>query len=200
VVAVVSDDPDSSGGDHAGTAGPDHTVLRLVHLPTAPDLAAMDVKRRAEGRLCGARADVRVIGSSHCLSLPDRDFHELCSCRPLPELGVETTAGDAAAPDGGVPAATDAATVPAGSVRRIPLSPGVERTVTTDTGDLRAATTVEGLALDAFPREHAFDVRYRFGPEAVTAIDLDDDRFETYHTYPEFDLALRSETVLGPLE
>jgi hypothetical protein len=195
VVAVVSDGADPGGGD-AGT--PDHTVLRLVHLPTAPDLAAMDVKRRAGGRLCGAPADVRVIGSSHCLSLPDRAFHELCSCRPLPELGVEPR--DDAAPDGGVPAATDAATVPAGRVRRVPLSPGVERTVTTDTGDLRAATTVEGLALDAFPCDRTFDVRYRFGPDAVTAIDLDGDRFETYHTYPEFDLALRSETVLGPRE
>jgi hypothetical protein len=199
VVAVVSNDP--AGGSLGDAAdAPDHTVLRLVHLPTAPALDAMDVKRRAEGRLVDARADVRVIGSSHCLSLPALGFHELCSCRPLPDLGVETV-NNPAEPDGGAvapaPAAAATATVPTRRVRRIPLAPGVERTVTTVTGDVRAATTVEGLVLDAFPADRDFDVSYRFGPDAVTAVVLDGDRFETYHTYPEFDLALRSETALS---
>jgi hypothetical protein len=204
VVAVVSDDPAGDGGaaDADGSDipsdAPDHTLLRLVHLSTAPDLDAMDVKRWAEARLLGARADVRVIGSSHCLSVPGAGFHELCSCRPLPELGVHPSE-DAAAPGDGAPAGA-AGGPGAVSPRRIPLSPGVERTLTTTTGEVRAATTVEGLGLDAFPADRDFDVRYRFGPDAVTAITLDGDRFETYHTYPEFDLALRSETVLGRLE
>lgn len=200
---------DADGSDPSPGAA-DHTLLRLVHLSTAPDLAAMDVKRRAEGRLLGVRAEVRVIGSSHCLSLPDAGFHELCSCRPLPELGVQPGEGGAgpdggaepgggAEPDGGAPTAAADAPGPV-SPRRIPLSPGVERTLTTTTGEVRAATTVEGLGLDAFPDGRAFDVRYRFGPDAVTAIALDGDRFETYHTYPEFDLALRSETVLTRLK
>ncbi len=194
---MVSDD--LAGESLGGTDdAPDHTLLRLVHLSTAPDLQAMDVKRRAEGRLLDARADVRVIGSSHCLSLPDAGFHELCSCRALPELGVHPPE-EAAEPDGGVPT-TAAGEQGAVSPRRIPLSPGVERTLTTTTGEVRAATTVEGLGLDAFPADRDFDVRYRFGPDAVTAITLDGDRFETYHTYPEFDLALRSETVLTRLK
>lgn len=191
--------------DGADTATADHTTLRLVHLPAPPDLSAMDVKHTVEHPLLGATATVRVIGSSHCLSLPAHGFHELCSCRPLPDVGVSVHEGErgpgSTSPDRQRAPATDprtGTTVAAGRVRQVPLEPGVERTVTTTTGAVRARTTLAGHPLDAFPTDREFDVHYRFGPDAVTTVDLEDDRFETFHTYPEFDLAVRSETVLSP--
>lgn len=215
---------DDRGGGGAGPGGaeqgngtaadeepptePDHTTLRLVHLPSPPDLGALDVKRRAEGRLLGGRAVVRVLGSSHCLSLPDRGLHELCSCRPLPDLGVAVD-DDRLQPDGGgrprlqsgvAPDATmPDATDPGGRICRVPLAPGVERSLAATVGDLRIETAVEGLALEAFP-DRDWDVSYRFAPDALTAVALDGDRFVTFHTYPEFDLALRSETLLEWVE
>jgi hypothetical protein len=167
----------------------------------------MDVKHTVERPLLGATATVRVIGSSHCLSLPAHGFHELCSCRPLPDVGVtvrDDADGGPGAPDNGgedgAPATDprDGTSVTAGRVRRVPLEPGVERAVTTTTGGVRARTTLAGLSLDAFPADREFDIHYRFGPNAVTTVDLSGDRFETFHTYPEFDLAVRSETVLSP--
>jgi hypothetical protein len=178
-------------------ATPDHTTLRLVHLPTPPDLGALDVKRTADCRLLGAPATVRVIGSSHCLSVPSLSVHELCSCRPLPELGVETATTDGA---GTARRSGESATVPAGRVRTVPLSPGVERAVTATVGDVRVETAVEGIELEAFDAGRRFDVHYQFGPDAVTGVSVDGDRFETVHTYPEFGLALYSSTVLSRVE
>lgn len=196
------------GGNPAGeidepVAGPDadHSVLRLFHVSRVPDLGAIDVKRTVDCQLLGSTATVRVIGSSHWLSLPAEDFHELCSCRPLPDLGVATVGtGDDAQPDGGV---TDeafdrppATTVPGARVRHIPLWPGVECAVTSTVGEILAETVVEGRSHSAFPAERPFDVCYRFGRDAVTAIAVDGNRFETFHTYPEFDLTVYSETEL----
>lgn len=184
------------GGDQT------HSVLRLLHLFRAPDVTAFDVKRVVERPLLGQTATVRVIGSSHCLSVPALDFHELCSCRPLPDLGIATVdeTGDTR-PDGRGPGGTTVdrttVTVPATGVRRIPLSPGVTREVTSSAGAVRAETVVAGLALGAFPDGRQFDVRYRFGPNAVTAIATDGDSFETFHTYPEFGLTVRSVTELS---
>lgn len=183
----------------------DHTLLRLFHVSTMPDLRAIEVKRTGNCRLLGSTATVRVIGSSHWLSLPKLDFHELCSCRPLPDVGVAIAGtGDDAHPDGGVLGeagnSPPMATVPAARVRHIPLRPGVERAVTSIVGEVQAETVVEGLSLQAFPAERPFDIGYRFGVDAVTAIVIDGDRFETYHTYPEFDLALHSITELTRVE
>lgn len=198
-------------GDRADIDGPgaspdiDHTVLRLFHVSTVPNVRAIDVKRTGNSRLLGSTATVRVIGSSHWLSLPELDFHELCSCRPLPDVGVTIAGtGDDAHPDGGVLGEADntppMATVPAARVRHIPLRPGVERAVTSIVGGVQAETVVEGLSLHAFPAGRPFDIYYRFGINAVTAIVIDGDRFETFHTYPEFDLALHSITELTRVE
>jgi hypothetical protein len=60
---------------------------------------------------------------------------------------------------------------------------------------LRCETLVERRPLAAFPAEESFDLAYWFDDDAVTTIDLRSDGYETYHTYPEFDLALYTRTV-----
>ena len=37
---------------------------------------------------------------------------------------------------------------------------------------------------------------YRFGPDASTTIEVEGGAIETYHTYPEFDLALFTRTTI----
>lgn len=196
---AVVDTPDPADLVAGAPPEADHTTLRLVHLSAPPDLSALEVKLAADRPLLGATATVRVIGSSHCLSLPAYDFHELCSCRPLPDVGVTVREAPADAPGDGPPE-PDGTTVRVGRVRRVPLSPGVEREVATTTGGVRARTELVGLRLDAFPEDREFDVHYQFAPDAVTAVDVEDDRFETFHTYPEFDLAVRSVTTLSPVD
>ena len=58
---------------------------------------------------------------------------------------------------------------------------------------------VEHRSLEAFPAEESFDLAYWFGEDAVTAIDLGETGYETYHTYPEYDLALYSRTRFSRL-
>lgn len=146
----------------------DHTELRFAHLPSRPDLSALDVKCTVERSLAGATATLAVIGSSHYVGSTDLGFHELCSCRAVD------------APD----------------VAVLPLESGLDRTVTVERDDLRAETVVEGRPLAAFPGPADADVAWRFGPEAYTTIDSRGDGYETYHTYPERDLALYTRTAL----
>lgn len=143
-------------------------TLHLSQRTEPPDLTALDVKHSETRSLLGAEWTVAVIGSSHYLGSAELSYHELCSCEPV---------------DG--PAVVD-----------VPLGVGTERRFETDVGAATAATTVEGRPLSAFPGPDAADVAYRFGPDAYTTVDLSGQGYETYHTYPEYDLALRTTTTI----
>ncbi|MFC7130164.1 hypothetical protein [Haloferax chudinovii] len=146
------------------------TELYFGYSADAPDLTTVDVKAVAPATLAGEPAVLTVIGESHYVGLPALGFHELCSCKPLPH---ERT-------------------------HRTPLSVGAEREFSFESDRLDARTVVEGRPLDAFPGPEEATVAYRFGPEAWTTIRVADGGYETYHTYPEYDLALYTETTMTP--
>lgn len=149
------------------------TALYFVYTPTAPDLDRFDVKRVAQAELLGQTATLTVIGESHYIGIQALGFHELCSCKSLP---TET-------------------------MHRAPLDETVERSFSFENEQCSATTRVETRPLDA-PDEHTADVAYRFGPDAWTTISVETNGYETYHTYPECDLTLYTQTRLhsGPAD
>ncbi|ELZ29619.1 hypothetical protein C475_01681 [Halosimplex carlsbadense 2-9-1] len=160
-------------------------TLQFVHgdAPPAADVRVFDSLTR---ELLGAEFTFRVVGSSHYVSAPTYDFHELSTCDPVDADGATTLRLD-----GPTVADTD------------PSEPAVDgtdradgrRRLTYAADGLACATLVERRPLAAFPADGAFDVSYRFGEDAYTTIDIGTDGYETYHTYPEFDLALFTRTT-----
>jgi hypothetical protein len=144
-----------------------HSTLYLDHSRTPPEIDALDIKRRVEPTLFGEPAVVAVIGSSHYVGVPAIDYHELCSCRRLDRSRVETLA----------------------------LGRSLNRRVRFEHDRLAVETRVAGRPLSAFPGPEGTTVAHRFGPDAYTTVTVDERAIETYHTYPEFDLALYTETA-----
>lgn len=133
-----------------------------------PDLTAVDVKTVHPTTLLGRPAVFTVIGESHYVGVPALGFHELCSCRPLASATTHET----------------------------PLTTAVEREFRFDGDRVTARTDVVGRPLAAFPGSEDATVAHRFGPDAWTTLRATEDGYETYHTYPEYDLALFTETRL----
>jgi hypothetical protein len=140
--------------------------LYLASLSERPSLDNFDVKSRKEDTLFGADFTFHVIGNSHYIESPDLGFYELLSCEQFN-----------AAP-----------------VRTLPLERNYEFRVISQTGDVTIETNIRTEPLSKFPDPEAFDVSYRFAEDAYTTIRYpNDDRYETYHTYPEYDLSLYTE-------
>lgn len=76
----------------------------------------------------------------------------------------------------------------------VALEPGValDRAVETPAVAWRLRVETRPLALP----DREFDLHHAFDPGAVTAVAVGADRFETYHTYPEHDLTLYTETTV----
>ncbi|WP_049924291.1 DUF2617 family protein [Halopiger djelfimassiliensis] len=157
-------------------------TLRFVHDDRPPATDGVRVFDSLTRPFLGTEFTFRIIGSSHYISAPAYDFYELSACGPVPGGGCEVTA--------------------------IPLDPAQpSRRLGFETDTLGCETVVDHRPLSAFPtdrlrsRPDSFDLAYAFdgNPEAVTTIEIGDDGYETYHTYPEFDLALytRSEFVIA---
>ena len=138
-------------------------TLYLAYLNTRSDLDELDIKHQKKNQFFGAEFTFTVIGSSHYIKSEELGFHELLSCKPINEDLVKT----------------------------LPLDMGIEQTVKHETEDFTVKTVVRGEPLDQFPDPETFDIAYRFGPDAYTTINcLSNNTYETYHTYPEHDLAL----------
>jgi hypothetical protein len=151
----------------------DTTELHFAYTTSPPAFDDFDVKALTPTTLCGAPATVAVVGQSHVVTAPALDYHEICSCASLAET-EQTVALD----DG-----------TAGEVR-----------VTRD--GVVAETRLRVEPLSAFPGPEGTTISYRFAPEAwTTATVAGDGRgYETYHTYPERDVAVHTETRLTPAE
>jgi hypothetical protein len=145
--------------------------LHFAYAATPPSLEPFDVKTIHPADVAGRPGAFAVIGESHYVGVPALDFHEVCSCEPLSGERVRTVA----------------------------LESGVERTFSFESERLDARTRAVVRPLDAFPGAEHADAAHRFGPDAWTTVRIrDDDAYETYHTYPEYDLALYTETRLAP--
>lgn len=144
------------------------TELYLCQTDKAQPLKDYDVRERVEASVAGADGTFAVIASSHYIAFPTIGYYELLSCKKLPDETVET----------------------------IPLTVGEQCHRTASTDAFTAVTHITGEPLAAFPGPDTFDVVHEFGTDAHTAINVADDGFTTYHTYPEYDLALYSHTEL----
>ncbi|WP_436911401.1 hypothetical protein [Halosimplex marinum] len=155
-------------------------TLQFVHGPAPPtdDVRVFDSLTR---EWLGAEFTFRVVGSSHYVSAPAYGFHELSTCDPVDADGATTLR-------------LDGPTVH-GSGGSDPAADEGRRRLTYTADGLRCATLVERRPLAAFPAEAAFDLSYRFGEDAYTTVEVGADGYETYHTYPEFDLALFTRTT-----
>ncbi|PSP80048.1 hypothetical protein BRC81_02295 [Halobacteriales archaeon QS_1_68_20] len=152
----------------SSTSGEGGRDLRFAVGDGQPTIPDLTVYRRRELDLLGAPAKFAVIGSSHYVAAPELGFYETASCKSL----------------GNVDPAV------------LSLSEDLARTFGWDAGDVTGRTVIETEPLSAFPRDRAYDLRYDFERRATTAIAVGDGAFETYHTYPELDLTLYTETTL----
>lgn len=84
---------------------------------------------------------------------------------------------------------------PVADGRRLPLEPDTDAAFVHE-GRVRARTRVESLSLDAFDPDENYDVVHRFDARAWTAVRVSDGGYETFHTYPERALTLRTRTDL----
>lgn len=149
-------------------------TLQFVHADSPPALDGVRVFDSRTRSFLGTEFTFRIIGSSHYVSAPAYGFYELSACDPAPAPDRDGTA--------------------------IPLEPDrPSRRLVFETDALRCETVVDHRPLSAFPRDRLgeFDLAYTFGgdPDAVTTIEIGEDGYETVHTYPEFDLALYTQTV-----
>jgi hypothetical protein len=132
----------------------------------APDLDGVEVYERLAAELFGVQFTFDVIGTSHHVAAPGVDFHEVASCERLP----------------------------GGTVHEYPLRPGVDETLRFRTDGVACETRVWTEAGAELPTDP--DVGYVFSEAARTAIRVGDAGYETFHTYPEHGLTVRSETGL----
>jgi hypothetical protein len=169
-----------------------HRRLHFAFASTEPDLRDVTVYQTVETTFLDAPVAFHVIGSSHYVSAPAYDFFEVCSCERIG--GNE---GDGEDSDDGNSGGTG------GAVRSLALVDGDHpetRRFAYENDHLHCETTLSTRPLDAFPADDDFDVAYTFAEEAVTAITVADDYYETYHTYPEHDLTVytRNEFAVEP--
>lgn len=139
-----------------------------------PTLEEVTVFDSLQTTVAGRAFTFNVVGCSHYIEAPDAGYYEIVSCRPVEH----------------------------GLVHELALPEGADSTLSFEGDSVGAETTVEIQPLDAFPERQSFDLAYTFEPAAHTTIDLLDETgdhppgYETYHTYPEHDCLVYTETRL----
>lgn len=177
--------------------------LYLAYTAERPPLAEYDVKRRTQRRFFGAEFTFAVIGDSHYVGAPELGFYELFSCKPIRQ-GRATTVpltGEQRSPESRSPSESRRSAERHRSVGAPPSDDGREiHSGHYRFGSVGVTTTITREPLSAFPGPEPFEIAYRFGPRAYTTIDCrSPTTYETYHTYPEYDLALYSEHEFADL-
>ncbi|SEN10531.1 Protein of unknown function DUF2617 [Halorientalis persicus] len=135
----------------------------------SPDCDRLTVFAETTVDLCDAPAEIAVIGSSHYVYAPDLAFREMISCKSLSH----------------------------DAVAELSLPEGDDRRLRYAGESVIAETAVSIRDIDTYPAGRDFELAYEFEPDAYTAIAVDGDGYETYHTYPEHGCLVYSETVLG---
>ncbi|MDS0259302.1 DUF2617 family protein [Haloarcula sp. S1CR25-12] len=143
-----------------------HETLEFGIGTTAPDSDALSVYATERLSVDGVAFDCRVIGSSHYITAPAIDFHEIASCR---SVAMPRT-------------------------RTVSLVEGCSGQYRYEVGAVDCELTIETRPLEAYPAEREFDLHYAFDERAVTAVDAREDGYETFHTYTEFDRTVYTRT------
>lgn len=133
-----------------------------------PSVTDLTVFQELTTTLLDTEFTFAVIGSSHYVHAPAADFHEIISCK----------------------------TISHDTVYEIDLREEVHKHCQFSSEMLTCETYIETRPIETFAAGDSFALHYEFAPDAITAIDLDEGSYETYHTYPEFDCVVYSETEL----
>lgn len=107
-----------------------------------------------------------IIGSSHYIYCKDIPYYEISSCK----------------------------SVNASNVHSIELTKDFSLQFTFESPKIQAETQLKTYDLSEFDTTKTYDLIYKFAEDAYTAIDIRDTSYVTWHTYPEFNLALFTET------
>lgn len=146
-----------------------HQQLHLAYFDSQPDIAAFDVKDVFNREFFGVDFVFRVIGDSHYIEAPEIEYYELFSCKPIQDEAAVT----------------------------VDLTVGERERVVHTNDSVSVKTNIIGKPLTAFDKNNVFDVKYRFETDAFTTIKcVSENTYNTYHTYPEYNLALHTENTL----
>lgn len=148
-----------------------HTPAQKLYLayPTSqPDLSKFNIKTQEKHKFLDTSFTFTVIGSSHCITADSIGFYEILSCEPI-DVDV---------------------------LRTIPLDTLTQEQTQYKINDTKLTVSIEGKPLSSFPDPTTQDISYQFAENAFTTINLiNDHTYETYHTYPEYNLALYSKNT-----
>jgi hypothetical protein len=148
-----------------------HTPAEKLYLayPTSkPNIATFDIKAQERKQFLNTSFRFNVIGNSHCITAESIGFCEILSCEPI-DVDV---------------------------LRTIPLNKTTEEQNKYKINGRNVSVTIKGKPLSTFPNPETQDISYKFAEDAYTTITtLSESVYETYHTYPEYDLALYTKNV-----
>ncbi|MDY7080861.1 MAG: hypothetical protein SXQ77_00270 [Halobacteria archaeon] len=141
-----------------------------------PEIPEMEVYETLETEFAGSEFVFNIIGSSHYVHSADCGFYEVTSCKQVDGEGIEVHTLDIA--------------------NRVDADAEFEY----DNGsEFRTEVSTYGLEKyrDVVESGGDFDLRHVFDEKAETAIDIGDTSYETYHTYPEYDLTVYTKTSVS---
>ncbi|WP_211250861.1 hypothetical protein [Haladaptatus cibarius] len=159
--------------------------LYLSYTDEKPSLEEYEIKHQEVGEFFGHEFTFTIIGDSHYIGCEALQFHEFLTCNPIQSDTTQPEPGE------------NLRRSPHGMVNVVPITKGYTETLSHAIDDLDITVEFASEPLSSFSDPAEYDIAYQFGPEAYTSIDvLSEVCYETYHTYPEHGLALRSETRL----
>lgn len=147
-----------------------HNNLRFGVNENKPTLESTSIQdtiyAKTEKEFIGHNFVFNIIGSSHYIYCESIPYYEISSCKP-----VEAT-----------------------SVYSINIDTDIDLQFTFESDSVKTKTTVKSYKLDRFVKDKDYDLKYKFSEDAYTAIELKEESYITWHTYPVFNLALYTET------
>ena len=159
-------------------------TYNLAYTSTSPAVESHDIKHRERRDFFDQDFVFSVIGSSHYVGCEELGYHELLTCEPLDEADLGADDGSGFWDRNGL-------------TKTVPLAVGHSERLRHVVDGVGVETEIVGETLQKFRSPEEFDISYRFEGDAYTTIHLvANDTYRTYHTYPEYDLALRTDTSL----
>lgn len=163
-----------SAGDHR------YDTLYFYLSEDEPDRESLNVYESLECKFLGVPFEFNIIGSSHYIRSEAYGFHELASCEK-----------DAAGSSSDI---ISLALSDEEHTRSYPYAGSLSRQTQLHSHDINCRVVVKDYPLSEFDATANYDVSYKFEENAYTAISIGESQYETWHTYPEFDLALYTRT------
>jgi hypothetical protein len=145
----------------------DYSTLYFEVGTKTPTLSELQVFAESSEVINGYEFTFRIIGSSHYISGP-RNYTEVAACKQITDNnGHEFSMNDP-----------------------------INSTIHAGAETLDARTKIESHSLSEFDSDREYTLSYKFGKDAYTAIEITENGYTTYHTYPEFETLLWTHTLI----